>query len=157
VVWTFLVSVLGSAPVAFAAATNSDTSRAGASPSKSATTNAAPAAAPLPQSVFVVPKSRLEGVDPFFPLSRRLDVMDVSNSTNKTFVVGELVVKGFSGTTATPLVIINDRTFGVGDEKEVVTAQGRARVRCIEIHLRDESVIIEANSERRELRFRSGK
>jgi hypothetical protein len=95
-------------------------------------------------------------VDPFFPLSTRLNVVD-SNSTNKPSVLGDLVLKGFSGTAASPLVIINDRTFGVGDVKEVVTAQGRARVRCLEIRLKEEFALVEANNERRELRFRKGR
>jgi hypothetical protein len=72
-------------------------------------------------------------------------------------LVGELVIKGFSGTPARPLVIINDRTFGVNDEQEVVTPQGRVRVRCIEIRLKDEATIVEVNGGRRELRIRRGK
>ena len=134
-------------PSAPTATTNSDKSRA----------DAAPVEAPIPQSVFIVPRSKGDGVDPFYPHSTRLELVAPTSSTNKTQVVGELVIKGFSGTPAQPLVIINDRTFGVDDEKEVVTPQGRVGVRCIEIRLKDEATIVEVNGERHELRFRRGK
>jgi hypothetical protein len=159
---TMLAAVLWSAAAlaAFAGDTNTSAGKPSAPPAKSSTpaaTNAAPVEIPIPQSVFVIPQSRGDGVDPFFPLSTRLQPAAPSNSTNKTAAAGELVIKGFSGTPAHPLVILNDRTFGAGDENEVATAQGRARVRCIEINLKDESTIIEVNGQRRELRFRRGK
>lgn len=160
----FLAAVLLSAPgmAVFAATTNGPAAQPGAPAVKSATptatTNAAPAEAPIPQSVFSVPRSRGDGVDPFYPRSTRLDLTPAPiSSTNKAPVVGELVIKGFSGTPAQPLVILNDRTFGVDDEKEVATPQGRVRVRCIEISLKDETTIVEVSGERRELRFRRGK
>ena len=152
----FLAAVLSSASgiAVFAVTTNAPAAKPSA---PTATTNAAPVEAPIPQSVFIVPRSKGDGVDPFYPHSTRLELVAPTSSTNKTQVVGELVIKGFSGTPAQPLVIINDRTFGVDDEKEVVTPQGRVGVRCIEIRLKDEATIVEVNGERHELRFRRGK
>lgn len=125
---------------------------------KTATTNAAPAEIPIPQSVFIIPRSASEGVDPFYPLTTRFKpVVNLNNSTNRATVVADLVIKGFSGTPTFPFVIINNATFAVGDDKEVSTPQGRVRVRCLEIRLKDESALVEANGERRELRFRAGK
>ena len=157
--WVCFGLAIGFARTASAAATNTSlppkVPGQKAAEAKAETPDAKHQTGDLPQSVFVVPKSRLEGVDPFFPRSVRLEAVDLSDPNNKPKAVGELVIKGFSGTAAAPLIIINDSTFGVGDEKDVVTNLGRARVRCIEIRLRDRSAIIEANGERRELRFRN--
>ena len=126
-------------------------------PAPAAATNTAPVEVPIPKSVFVVPRTKGDGIDPFFPHSMRLDLVAPTSSTNKAPVVGELVIKGFSGTEAQPLVIINDRTFGVGDDNDVVSPQGRVRVHCLEILLKEETTILEVNGVRRELRFRKGK
>ena len=155
-----LAATLWLSPVAFALATNAPAAKPATSTTRSAapaTTNAASVEVPIPKSIFVVPTSKVEGVDPFFPLSTRLVVAPPSTSTNKPAPVAQLVIKGLSGTPERPLVIINGITFGLGDELELPKAQGRLRVRCLEINLNDETAIVEVNGERRELRFRSGK
>jgi hypothetical protein len=108
----------------------------------------------IPKSVFEVPTSPKEGRDPFFPDSTRIYAV----TTTKTNVIrsappAELVLKILSGTPASPLAAINNHTFGVGEEADVLTPAGRVRVRCLEINLSDESVLIEVGGERRELRF----
>lgn len=148
--WTVFMVLPSALPAASAADTNTPAARAAAA-------QAAVLAAPIPQSVFIIPKSAAEGVDPFFPLSTRLTASAGNGNMNRPPPAVELVVKGFSGSASSPLVIINDRTFGVGDEKDVTGGQGRTRVRCVEIHLKEETVIVEAGGERRELRFRSSK
>ncbi len=153
----FLLAVLASAALAQAAATNATPPGAVATNSTATLGEAASPAAPISQSVFVIPRSRAEGVDPFFPLSTRWDAMDTASSTNRPAPVEELAIRGFSGTAKSPLVIINNRTFGVGDEIEVVTEHGRVLIRCLEIRTKDEIVIVEAGRERHELRFRRGK
>src|SRR5881296_1340854 len=95
----FLSALLGAAPMGLAADSNKPAAKAATAPadparSKPADPPTAPAA--IPQSVFIVPKSRAEGVDPFFPLSTRLAAVDAS-ATNRSAAVEELVVKGFSG------------------------------------------------------------
>ena len=60
-----------------------------------------------------------------------------------------LVVKGFSGSMDHRLVIINNHTFAVGDEGDVVTSAGRIHLNCIEI--KTNSVVIEVGGQRHEL------
>ena len=116
-----------------------------------AQTNAAALQSPIPRSVFVIPGSPQDGRDPFFPESTRIYKTNVK-PTGKS-VAGDVVVKGFSGTSKGPLVILNDHTFGPGDEGDVTAASGRVHIRCLSINLKDETVLIEANGERRELRL----
>jgi hypothetical protein len=102
------------------------------------------------RSVFIIPASPSEGRDPFYPNSKRpyertqvvqVHVVDVSS----------LVLKGISGTAEQPLAIINNRTFGVGDEQDIVTPQGRIHVRCVEV--KTNSVVIETSGENHELKY----
>ena len=106
-------------------------------------------AAPLApaHSVFVVPANIHEGRDPFFPESTRM--FDAAAEASKTVEVSALTIKGFSGTPGHRFVIINNHTFGIGDEGDVITPTGRVHIRCTEI--RADVVIIEVNGQRREL------
>jgi hypothetical protein len=67
--------------------------------------------------------------------------------------ISALTVKGFSGTPGHRFVIINNHTFGVGDEGDVITPSGRVHVRCTEVH--SDYVAIEVNGQRRELHLRA--
>lgn len=109
----------------------------------------------IPQSVFVMPSATESAKDPFFPNSTRLAALVATTAnTNRTAVIAaDLVLKGLSGRADAPLATINNITFGVGEELEVRTSTGRIRVRCVEINLNDETVVIEAGGARRELRF----
>ena len=123
--------------------------------SKASSTNEAPAA----QSVFVMPKGKQEGVDPFFPRSSRLYTgpvapIVVSTTPEPVTVAVELKLKAISGLPEHRLALINNHTFEAGEEGEVVTTNGRMRIRCLEIH--QESAVIQVGPERRELRLRSG-
>jgi hypothetical protein len=64
-----------------------------------------------------------------------------------------LVLKGVSGAANRRLALINNRSFSVGEEAEVVTLGGKVRIRCDAI--RDESVVISVGSppQRVELRL----
>jgi hypothetical protein len=153
-----LLSVLALAAVPAALLAAAGTNPPGAKPATNvvtakAATNTPPAETPIPVSVFVIPRSRNEGVDPFYPLSTRFSTTPaVSTDTNRPPPRAELAIKGFSGTPANPLVIINDKTFAAKDQFEVATPQGRVRVRCLEIRP-NESAVVEVNGERRELIF----
>lgn len=112
----------------------------------------------------VSPKSRFSslpggGKDPFHPDSVRTRRTTTVAQTNQVpvVVVPEVKINGFSGNPALPLVILNNVTFGEGDEQTVMTAAGRAKVRCVQIRTQDQSVVIEINGERRELKFASRK
>lgn len=106
----------------------------------------------VPRSVFVIPKNPSEGCDPFFPTSTR----PYEIQTTKTHVVADvtsLVLKGISGPLNNRLAIINNQTFGVGDEGDVVTPAGRLHIRCLEIN--DDSVVVESGGQRHELKYQN--
>lgn len=98
-------------------------------------------------STFVMPTNPQEGRDPFYPESIR----PYANATAHVVPITTLTIRGFSGTPENRMVIINNHTFGVGDEGDVLTSGGRVHVRCLEINA--DSVVIEANNQRRELSF----
>jgi hypothetical protein len=104
------------------------------------------AAKPAPRSlsVFVVPSNVHEGRDPFFPESGR--VYEANAPSGRKVEATSLVLKGFSGTPGHRYVIINNHTFAVGDEGDVLTASGRAHIRCLEI--RSDAVVVEINGQR---------
>src|SRR5437899_4068581 len=83
-----LVSVLWVLTTGWAAETNSPAAKAAAS-------QAARLATPIPRSVFLMPKSRVEGVDPFFPLSTRLAAAGHDGATNRPAALHEPAAKGF--------------------------------------------------------------
>jgi hypothetical protein len=97
-----------------------------------------PAVAPAsPRSVFDVPTNAKDGRDPFFPESSRLAdeaaraaAATVASSTTE---VSSLKVPGISGTPGHLLAIINNHTFSVGDEGDVITTSGRIHLRCVDI------------------------
>ncbi len=111
----------------------------------------------LPQSVFLMPKDQHDGVDPFFPKSHRPygPVMPIMIDTNPApvTVAVELKLKAISGLPEHRLALINNHTFEAGEEGEVLTTNGRMRIRCLEIH--GESAVVQVGPERRELRLPS--
>ena len=115
----------------------------------------APPAEP-PKSTFVVPGSPRDGRDPFFPLSTRMHKVEVVQTRAPAAVVAVADVKfnGVSGSSEHRLAILNNRTFAIGEEAEIMTNVGRQRVRCLEIN--EDSVIIEVGGCRRELHLRPG-
>ncbi len=108
----------------------------------------APAKLVVARSVFVVPTSVREGRDPFFPESTR--TIEAAVATTKTVEISALTIKGFSGSPGHRLVILNNHTFAVGDEGDVLTPTGRVHIRCTEI--RPDLVAVEINGRRHELR-----
>ena len=132
------------APPAPAGAKSEATTRAGLLP-------------PL-QSVFVIPKKATEGKDPFFPSSTRVfNIEPEAKPKGPVVVVGELALKGISGTAAEPLAIINTTTFTTGEENDVITAAGRMRVRCVAIDVVHGTVLVQVGGQRRELRLQHKK
>lgn len=109
--------------------------------------------------ILVIPKSQFgalpqSGKDPFYPDSARHQRKVSLTQTNQMVAVApEVRIHGFSDNASRPLVIINNVTFGEGDEQMVTTIAGRARVRCLEIRTQDQAVEIEINGQRRELKF----
>jgi hypothetical protein len=119
-------------------------SAAAAPPAKTA----APAAAP--RSVFVIPANPKEGRDPFNPASiRPYEKAQVAQP--RMVEISSLVLKGVSGPPDNRLAIINNRTFAIGDEQDLITSQGRIRIRCVEIS--NNTVVIESGGQRQELKY----
>jgi len=112
--------------------------------------------APL-KSVFVMPKDKQDGVDPFFPRSHypyvgRTPIVPVETNKPEPVVVAvELKLKAISGLPEHRLALINNHTFEAGEEGEVITDKGRMRIRCLEIH--QDSAVVQVGSERRDLRL----
>jgi hypothetical protein len=114
-------------------------------------TNDPPAApTPAPRSIFNQPTSPKDGRDPFFPASMRLFASAVV-PTSKTKDLSSLIIRGKSGMPDHPLVIINDVTFAEGDDRDVITPDGRIHIHCLQII--GDLVVIEANGQRHQLRF----
>jgi hypothetical protein len=117
--------------------------------------DAAPPVPVVPQattrSIFTLPNNSKEGRDPFFPTSTHPYENAVATAPQKVDV-SSLILKGFSvDKQGNRLVIINSHTFGVGDEEDVTTSQGRIHVHCLEI--KGNTVSIEVNGERHELSY----
>jgi hypothetical protein len=134
--------------------------RAGpADPAAPARATASPALAPtnvvaeIPRSIFVVSSATQAVKDPFFPNSTRLGIVTTSKTNQPVAIAADLALKAIFGTPDRPLATINNATFAPGEEREVATSSGKVRVRCVEIRLKDETVIVEAAGSQRELRF----
>lgn len=90
---------------------------------------------PPPKSVFTIPSKPQEGRDPFFPDSTRPyeEVAAEQSATAPTatdLVVKTILVNQHNHAFA----IINDQTFGVGDEGDVITSSGRRiHIQCVDI------------------------
>jgi len=85
-------------------------------------------------STFIVPAGTKEGRDPFFPESTRtFEAMMAASQTNRTAEITSLKVPGISGTSGNLLAIINNHTFAVGDEGDVLTPNGRVHLKCLQI------------------------
>jgi hypothetical protein len=113
----------------------------------------------IPQSVFVDKQD--SGRDPFFPQSvRRRQVITRVVATNQipqvSAILGQLSLKGISGTKAQPLALINSSTIAEGELADIRCGRQIVKVRCVEI--RDRSVLVELHgtSETRELKLRDG-
>ena len=134
------------------------TSRAAQTP---AATSSAPAQPEVPKSVFHFPTSPQDAVkDPFFPQSTRLrgKPPQLVIQTNVPPPVVELELKGISGTVERRLAIIasegGSRTFAVGEEGELPTGRGKARIRVLEI--KDDSAVVTVNGKQEILKLRPG-
>jgi hypothetical protein len=110
----------------------------------------------IPKSVFNIPTNPQDGKDPFYPLSTRLfpRAVIVASSQTAAVPVVELQLKSLSGVPGHRFAIINNHTFEVGEEAELMTNLGRARVRCLDI--KDDSVLVLVGAEQRVLKLRAG-
>lgn len=98
-------------------------------------------------STFAIPASNKEGRDPFFPeSSRAYEAVMAASQTNRSAEITSLKVPGISGKSGQLLAIINNHTFAVGDEGDVLTTSGRVHLRCIDIQ--PTYVVVEVSGQR---------
>lgn len=102
------------------------------------------------RSVFNQPTNPNEGRDPFFPNSTR-PYQDFIPRHTAAVDTSALTIRGFSVISGHRYVIINNHTFGEGDEGDVITPAGRIHVRCLT--LGTDSVLVETDGSRHLLRF----
>ena len=62
-----------------------------------------------------------------------------------------LQIRGFSNIGNQRYVIINNHTFGAGDEGDVITTQGRIHLRCLSVG--EDSVMVESGGAQHLLRM----
>jgi hypothetical protein len=96
------------------------------------------------QSVFVLPDSPKEGRDPFFPSSLR-PYRDRPNPGGAA-ELSDLKLEGVTRSHGNVFVIINDVTFGVGDDADVETPTG-AKVHILCVRINTDSVVVEADGQ----------
>ncbi len=120
----------------------------------------APAAirAEIPKSVFVIPSSPKEGRNPFFPQSA-VQAPPPDPGRSKPPVIPDtslIVVNGITPPPSPrPTAMINSRTFEEGEPGEIKLPNGvKVLIKCIEI--KADSVIIEMNGQKQELKFKPG-
>ena len=102
------------------------------------------------RSVFIQPSNPNEGRDPFFPNSTR-PYQDFIPRHTVAADTSALQIKGFSEIAGHRYVIINNHTFGEGDEGDVITPGGRVHLRCLT--LGTDTVLVETDGSRHLLRF----
>jgi hypothetical protein len=114
---------------------------------------AAPADTNAPvQSVFTMPSAPSEGRDPFFPNSMR-PYEDAMSKAKRPAELSSLQIRGFSNIGTQRYVIINNHTFGAGDEGDVITPAGRIHIRCLSVG--EDSVMVESGGAQHLLRMNS--
>jgi hypothetical protein len=94
-----------------------------------------------------MPASARDGRDPFFPESSRPYESSLTITNQPQAIL--LTIKGLSVEHGRAMVIINNHTFAVGDEGDVLTGSKRVHLRLVEI--RAGTAVIEVNGSRREL------
>jgi hypothetical protein len=102
------------------------------------------------RSAFTMPSSPSEGRDPFFPNSMR-PYEDAMSKVKRPADLTALVIKGFSQLGSERFVIINNHTFGAGDEGDVITSQGRIHIRVLSVGM--DTVMVESSGAQHLLKF----
>ena len=101
------------------------------------------------KSVFTLPKKLAEGRDPFFPESTRVFQAAMAENSSHTVEISSLVVKGYYRDAKGAFVVINNHTFTVGDEGDVLTPGGRMHIKCVAVL--PDTIVIEFNGSMHQL------
>ena len=124
-------------------------------------TNAATRIAPPAtiKSLFVA--DGRTGKDPFFPNSTRgrevvPQIIPTNTVPQQSLALGQLALKGISGTKGQRLALINSSTVGIGESAEIRCSQGIVKIRCLEIRDRSVLIALDSTGETKELKLRDG-
>jgi protein disulfide-isomerase len=94
---------------------------------------------------------------PRLPAKRAAETRRASKDAGKPESPGaELTLRRITGSKHRRQVVINDRTFTVGQTATVKVATGRVKVRCVEIREKSVVVSVDGEAERRELTLGPG-
>jgi hypothetical protein len=122
-------------------------------PAATATNLLSVLAEPIPQSVFTIPATPKDGRNPFFPQSAQ--ALPQINKPNSPIDTSALVLNGITPNGPRRTAMINSRTFEAGESGEVRLPSGaRMLIKCEEI--KNDSVVILIDNQRRELKLRFG-
>jgi hypothetical protein len=102
------------------------------------------------RSVFTMPSGPNDGRDPFFPNSMRPYAESQSHVKHQVDVTA-LRIRGISEIAGQRYVIINNHTFGAGDEGDVITPEGRIHLKCLTIGT--DSVLVESGGMQHILKY----
>jgi len=119
-----------------------------------AQTNAPASELGIPKSVF---DERLKtGKDPFFPTSTRRNKAEFTPIPEITpkVVAPQLTLRGIAGTASKRFALINSQTFAVGETQPVKFPGGQVKVTCLEISESTVTVMIDGQTEKKELRLK---
>jgi len=97
------------------------------------------------QSVFVLPNNPNEGRDPFFPNSMR-PYQGRPQPGGADVQLSDIKLDGISRAGDHVFVIINNVTFGVGDEADVKIANGK-KIHVVCKQIEGESAVVEAGGQ----------
>jgi len=105
------------------------------------------------KSVFIMPRNKNEGRDPFHPASSHAWVdSQPTAGTHAPAPTVDLQLKAIGGTPDHRIATINTRNFAKGEDGEMNTTSGRIQIHIVDIL--DDAVVLTVNGEQRELRFR---
>jgi hypothetical protein len=108
-------------------------------------------------STFAIPASTPEGRDPFFPDSTRVYAGNPKNQKSQAPVLTGLALKSIMGAPPHIFAIINNHTFAVGDDGDVITQSGvRLHISCTDINLQAGTVTVEGGGMREVLHLSGG-
>jgi hypothetical protein len=95
-------------------------------------------------SVFAYPDNPSEGRDPFFPGSSRVFENNPDKQSQGPSLT-DLTLKSILGAPPRLFAIINNHTFAVGDDGDVILKDGqRLHIRCKDINSKNGTVTVEA-------------
>ncbi|MHB8521741.1 MAG: hypothetical protein ACYDH9_13410 [Limisphaerales bacterium] len=116
-------------------------------------TNAAPAQAEIPKSVFT--DDLKQGIDPFFPKSTRRQPKNAANPKSGVAAqpqdpLAEITLNGILGTSRRRIATINNRPFETGEVGEITLTGGkRIQIKCLQIDATSVEIAVEGQPERK--------